>query len=177
MEVIFTTVAELYQRLSFIDSFIFFLYCVIGSGIYFFFRIYAPQRLKEREEEVKNDARKMALAEKAFQEFDVMLKTNTETIKDLGQAIQILNQTFEKVSAKLYSHDEKSTYFNQVLSEVKEDLDDLCDRAPSAGTIGRLHSRIDDIAREGASKSDVKIIVDKLDQIGQTISQVSGKIG
>lgn len=119
----------------------------------------------------------MALAEKAFQEFDVMLKTNTETIKDLGQAIQILNQTFEKVSDKLYSHDEKATYFNQVLNEVKDDLDELCDRAPSAGTIGRIHARIDEIAREGASKSDVKIIVDKLDQIGQTISQVHGKIG
>ena len=102
MEAMITTVAELYQKLSFIDSFIFFLYCLIGSAIYFFFRIYMPQRLKEREAETKNEQRKMALAEKAFQEFDVMLKTNTETIKDLGQAIQILNQTFEKVSDKLY---------------------------------------------------------------------------
>ena len=176
METVFTSVVDLYQKLSFIDSFIFFLYCLIGSAIYFFFRVYMPQRLKEREIENKNEQRKMALAEKAFQEFDVMLKSNTETIKDLGQAIQILNQTFEKVSDNLHSHDEKTTYINQVLVEVKEDLDDIKDRSPSAGTIGRIHSRIDDIAREGASKADIKLIVDKVDQIGQTVSQINGKL-
>ena len=55
MEAMITTVAELYQKLSFIDSFVFFLYCLIGSAIYFFFRVYMPQRLKEREAETKNE--------------------------------------------------------------------------------------------------------------------------
>lgn len=176
METMITTAAELYQKLSFVDSFVFFLYCLIGSAIYFFFRIYMPQRLKEREAETKNEQRKMALAEKAFQEFDVMLKSNTETIKDLGQAIQVLNQTFEKVSDKLYSHDEKATYINQILSEVKDDLDDIRDKAPSAGTIGRIHERIDNIAKESASKADIKLVIDKVDQIGQAVNQINGKL-
>ena len=176
MEAMITTVAELYQKLSFVDSFIFFLYCLIGSAIYFFFRIYMPQHLREREAEVKTEQRKMALAEKAFQEFDVMLKSNTETIKDLGQAIQVLNQTFEKVSDKLYSHDEKATYINQILTEVKDDLDDIRDKAPTAGTIGRIHERIDNIAKEGASKADIKLVIDKVDQIGQAVNQINGKL-
>ena len=176
MEAMITTVAELYQKLSFIDSFIFFLYCLIGSGIYFFFRVYMPQRLKERDAEIKNEQRKMALAEKAFQELDVMLKSNTETIKDLGQAIMILNQTFEKVSDKLYSHDEKTTYINQILTEVKDDLSIIRDKSPSADAINRIHARIDDIAKDSASKTDIKLIVDKVDSIGQTVNQINGKL-
>ena len=176
MEHIFTTVADLYQKLSFIDSFIFFLYCLIGSGIYFFFRIYMPQRLKEREVELDNETQKMQLAEKAFQELDGMLKANTETIKDLGQTIMVLNQTFEKVSDKLYSHDEKATYMNQTLREVKDDLDVIRDNTPTAGTIGRIHDRIDNIAKDMATKSDVKLIVDKVDQIGQAVHEMNGKI-
>ena len=176
MEAMFTTVAELYQKLSFIDSFIFFLYCLIGSGIYFFFRIYMPQRLKERKTELENEKQKMELAEKAFQELDGVLKANTETIKDLGQTITILNQTFEKVSDKLYSHDEKATYMNQTLREVKDDLDVIRDNTPTAGTIGRIHDRIDNIAKDMATKSDVKLIVDKVDQIGQAVHEMNGKI-
>lgn len=176
MEAMITTVAELYQKLSFIDSFIFFLYCLIGSGIYFFFRVYMPQRLKERDAEIKNEQRKMALAEKAFQELDIMLKSNTETIKDLGQAIMILNQTFEKVSDKLYSHDEKTTYINQILTEVKDDLSIIRDKSPSADAINRIHARIDDIAKDSASKTDIKLIVDKVDSIGQTVNQINGKL-
>ena len=135
-----------------------------------------PQRLKERDAEIKNEQRKMALAEKAFQELDVMLKSNTETIKDLGQAIMILNQTFEKVSDKLYSHDEKTTYISQILTEVKDDLSIIRDKSPSADAINRIHARIDDIAKDSASKTDIKLIVDKVDSIGQTVNQINGKL-
>lgn len=171
------TVADLYQKVSFIDSFIFFLYCLIGSAIYFFFRVYMPLRMKEREREVKNEQKRMELTEKAFQELETMLKSNTETVKDFSQAITILNQTFEKVSDKLYSHDERTAYTNQVLSEVKNNLDALKERSPSDNQINRIHARLDDLAREGASKGDVKMIVDKLDQMNQTVHQISGKIG
>ena len=170
------TVADLYQRVSFIDSFIFFLYCLIGSAVYFFFRVYLPQRSKERERELKNEQKRMELTEKAFQELEVMLRSNTETIKDFSQAISILNQTFEKVSDKLYSHDEKAVYTNQILTEMKGELDALKEKAPSSDAINRIHSRLDDLARDGASKRDVKMIVDKLDQVNQTVHQISGKI-
>lgn len=170
------TVADLYQKVSFVDSFIFFLYCLIGSAIYFFFRIYMPQRLKERERELKNEQRRMELTEKAFQELEVMLRSNTETIKDFSQAISVLNQTFEKVSDKLYSHDERSAYTNQILSEVKDELVGLKEKAPTSEEINRIHSRLDDLARDGASKGDVKMIVDKIDQMNQTVHQISGKL-
>ena len=172
----FATVADLYQKVSFIDSFIFFLYCLIGSAIYFFFRIYMPQRLKEREREFKNEQKRLELTERAFQELEVMLRSNTETIKDFSQAISVLNQTFEKVSDKLYSHDERTAYTNQVLSEVRDGLDALKEKAPTSEAMNRIHTRLDDLAREGASKSDVKMIVDKLDQVNQTVHQISGKI-
>jgi len=135
-----------------------------------------PQRLKERKTELENEKQKMVLAEKAFQELDGMLKANTETIKDLGQTISILNQTFEKVSDKLHSHDEKASYMNQTLREVKDDLDVIRDNTPTAGTIGRIHDRIDNVSKDMATKTDVKLIVDKVDQIGQAVHEINGKI-
>lgn len=176
MEAIFKTVAELYQKLSFIDSFIFFLYCLIGSGLYFFFRVYMPQHMKERKIELENERQKMQLAEKAFQELDGVLKTNTETIKDLGRTIEILNQTFEKVSDKLHSHDEKTVFISQTLREVKDDLGVIRDNTPSSGTIGRIHDRIDNMSKDMATKSDIKLVVDKVDQIGQAVHEINGKI-
>ena len=65
---------------------------------------------------------------------------------------------------------------NQTLREVKDDLDVIRDNTPTAGTIGRIHDRIDNIAKDMATKSDVKLIVDKVDQIGQAVHEMNGKI-
>lgn len=179
MEAMFATIVELYQKVSLIDSFIFFLYCIIGSGIYFFLRIYAPQKLEEQKEALKNESRKVDLAEKAFQELESMMKANTETIRDLGQTILMLNQTFEKVSDKLYSHDERASYLNQMITEVKDGVNEIKDAAPSGKTIDRLHERIDKLAEHiehNASKEDIKVVEDKIDRVKEAVIDINNKI-
>ena len=179
METMFATVVELYQKISLIDSFIFFLYCLIGSGAYFFLKVYGPQKLKEHEEEIKNEKRKVELVEKAFQQLGSMMKANTETIRELSQTIIMLNQTFEKVSDKLYSHDERTSYIGQMITEVKDGVNDIKETSPSGKTIDRLHERIDKLvenSEHNASKEDIKIVVDKMDKIHEVVNQINIKV-
>ena len=108
------------------------------------------------------------------------MKANTETIRELSQTIIMLNQTFEKVSDKLYSHDERTSYIGQMITEVKDGVNDIKETSPSGKTIDRLHERIDKLvenSEHNASKEDIKIVVDKMDKIHEVVNQINIKVG
>ena len=142
MTEIFIAASDLFQRVSLLDSFVFLVYCIIVAFIYFFVRIYLPQRMEDRKVEWEHEAKRTELMANAFKDIQAMIQSNTESMKSFETAITSLNQTFEKVSDKLFSHDERTSYVDKKIDEMHQDLTHLVDRSPSDGSLNRIHTRI-----------------------------------
>lgn len=173
---VFIAASEMFQTVSLLDSFIFMVYCIVVAFVYFFVKVYLPQRMEDRKLEWEHEAKRTELMTDAFKDIQTMIQSNTESMKSFEVAIGTLNQTFEKVSDKLFSHDERAGYVDQKLSEMHQDLSHLVDRSPSDGSLNRIHSRIDEVKVAMADKQDVKMLVDKLDQVQHIIAEIKGRI-
>ena len=176
MKEVFVAASELFQNVSLLDSFIFLIYCIIVAFIYFFVKVYLPQRIEDRKLELEHEQKRTELMADAVSEIRAMIQSNTESLKNFNMAISTLNQTFEKVSDKLFSHDARSAHIDESLKEMRQDIGHLVDRSPSDGSLNRIHTRLDDIGASVADKGDIKMVVDKLDIIQHSVAEIKGKL-
>lgn len=173
---IFMAAANLFQSVSLSQFFIFFLYIMVGGGVYYALKTYLPKMAEAKMKSIEEEQKRTVIMEDGLGELKSISQANSAAITGFNQTMLMLNQTFEKVSDKLYSHDEKSDNICAQIIEVKDELEALKHVSPNEDTMLRIHNRIDNIDQNGADKNDVGIIISKLDQIQDAVSEIRGSL-
>lgn len=181
------TGAKIFQELGVGHSLIFaLLFVILGGGSYYIKNIY-PKQLESRE---KREAEKMAIEERKEKDRNqanellkesvtqqvALLGNNNKAIEHLGESIRLLNLTFEKVSDRLSSHDERSIHITTMLQAQNASLTALSEKMPNNDSLIRIHDRLDDLGKESADKNDVNQICAAITKLDQNISKVNENI-
>ena len=182
-----STGAKVFQELGVGNSLVFaMLFVILGGGSYYVKSIY-PKQIEARE---KREAEKMAIEERKEKERCTsnellkesvgqqvaLLSNNNKAIEHLGESIRLLNLTFEKVSDRLSSHDERSIHITSMLQAQNSTLAALSEKMPNNESLVRIHGRLDELAKDSADKNDVNQICAAITKLDQNISKVNENI-
>ncbi len=176
MTEVIKTLATIFSTVSLAETAIFLMYCFLGCSIYFLFQVWFPEYIKAKRQENDREDKRMKMFDDTLQQITVLLQQNTDIIQNFNRSISILDSTLDKVSDKLHAHDAKADGLNENIRNITKEISHFRENTPSIIDINRLHTRIDDIKTDLSDKHDVDIIIQKLDQILEVISQIRGKI-
>jgi tRNA A37 N6-isopentenylltransferase MiaA len=183
MEII-DTGARIFKELGTVQSLIYaLLLIVVGGGWYYLQTIY-PKKMEAQEkreaeraaaEERKEKDRCEAngLLKESVNQQIALLSNNNKAIEHLGESIRLLNLTFEKVSDRLSSHDERSVHITSMLQAQNVSLASLAKKMPNNESLVRIHGRIDEMAKDTADKNDVNQICAAITKLDLNIGKVS----
>jgi tRNA A37 N6-isopentenylltransferase MiaA len=185
--------AKIFKELGVGQSLIFALLIVlVGGGWYYLKNIYpkkmeaeekrAAQREANEERKDKERCESNELLKVSVNQQTALLGNNTKAIEHLGESLKLLNLTFEKVSDRLSSHDERSIHITTMIQAQNASLTALSERMPSNESLNRVHTRIDEMSRDTADKNDVNQIcaaITKLDinitKVNENIAELKGR--
>lgn len=183
----FASGAQIFKDLGILESMIFsMLVAILGGGWYYISRIY-PRRLETEEKrealrleiedrkEKKQTATNDMLRESVNHQRE-LLSNNTKAIEHLGTSLELLNQTFEKVSDRLSSHDERSVHITTLLRAQSESISNLSERVASNDALVRVHDRIDEMTKGLAEKEDIVQLQTAIHQVNQGIARNTDKL-
>jgi hypothetical protein len=111
------------------------------------------------------------------QEHGILIANNTKAVESLGETLRMQCATFEKVSDKLSSHDQRSIEILNTLVTIQNSLITVTQRQATIADINRLHERIDNLIQSVVSKNDFESCLKQLDEIQKDISRLCGKVG
>lgn len=152
------------------------LLALISAGWHFITKIYP----KQQEYKEKHNARLIEIEERRTQDQastnvylreasntqQILLNQNTEAVKDLKKIMEIMSSTFQVVSEKLAVHDERSTQANAMIASMYENM-------PSKDAVSKIHTRIDDFAKDFPDKQDIDQIMGQLTSLSTEINKAN----
>lgn len=176
MTELLTTSINLFKSVSLVESAVFVIYMLIAGTLVFLIKVWFPRYLDNRKMEIERENRKTEILETTLKNISVVLQSNTDVMQGFNKSIYILEDTLEKVSDKLFAHDERSKYLSESIKGINNELLRLKEDAPTINDINLLHQKIDEVKSNVADKKDINLIISKLDQILETVATLKGKI-
>lgn len=169
------TLANLFSQVSLVEASVFLVYCIIGCSIYFVFQIWFPSYSKIKQKELEREDKKNEVLDATLKHMSAMLQQNSDVIQSFNRSINILDSTLDKVSDKLHAHDARTDTLESDFRVMAKEMGRFKETSPSLADINRIHQRLDEI-KDLSDKRDIGLILQKLDQIQETVLQVKGKI-
>ena len=108
--------------------------------------------------EIERENRKTEILETTLKNISVVLQSNTDVMQGFNKSIYILEDTLEKVSDKLFAHDERSKYLSESLKGINNELLRLKEDAPTINDINLLHQKIDEVKSNVADKKEIRYL-------------------
>lgn len=176
MAQIFSAAIDLFKSVPLVQFGIFFACGIIAFLLYVGLKELLPIYLEQKKSELVNERTKNKILEDGVINLGNLVSSNTDAVKALSSSTAIFNQTFEKVSDKLYSHDERSVHLTEALKDVVITLKVLADKMPKDETIARVDEKIDNISNSMVKKEDAAILMNKLDNIQTSVAELRGRM-
>lgn len=168
--------ASLFQSVTMVESAVFLIYMLIAGGVFFVLKIWFPQYLRNKELENEREERKAESAEAQWKNISTLLQSNTSAIESFNRSISILGSTLEKVSDKIHEQDARMKMLNENVRDANTEVGRLKENIPNMTDMNRLHQRIDELKSHISDKNDITLIINKLDQILESILEIKGRL-
>lgn len=176
MTEVIKTLATIFSSVSIAETAVFLLYCLFACGGYFLFQVWFPEYLKSKHQENEREDKKIEIFDATQKQIIATLEHNSVIIDNFNHSISALDNTLDKISDKLHTHDAKVENIKDNVKILTKEVSRFKENTPTLRDINRIHQRIDEIKNNLSNKQDVNLIIHKLDQILEAVSQIQGKM-